>query len=101
MPDEALGNGKVFVMGSGFVDYTLEATESAFKHGGSDKISLKMELQKALNIKDSEKEDQGDNTYKVRINSGKGYLVYKLDGTKATLFHYHWNYNLDGPLKNL
>jgi hypothetical protein len=62
---------------------------------------LKTELIKALNAAPNKKEDQGGGVFRMKINDGHGYVVYKVgvDGpNSAAIFHYHWNYNLDLPL---
>lgn len=82
--------------------YTIYKTGSAEKHSSSDDETLRSSLQRALNAKDSAKENQGGGVYRFKINDGKGYLVYKINlngvPNTAAIFHYHWNYNLDLPL---
>ena len=79
--------------GGGYEDVPLYALGSAAKHAGADDEELRKTLQMALYAK--AKIVQADGGIKVKINGGKGYLVYKQEGDKVTIFHYHWNYNLD------
>jgi hypothetical protein len=93
-----LGTGQIYVNDLR-VEFTLYKTGSAENHKASDDTTLKTELIRALNS--SKKESQGGGVYRVKINDGKGYVVYKtpLDvPNSAAIFHYHWNYNLDLPL---
>ena len=78
--------------------YQLYKSGSAENHAASDDVTLRTELIRALNMDESKKQDQGGGVWRVRINDGHGYLVYKVVGVDATIFHYHWNYNLDLPL---
>jgi len=71
---------------------------TAQNHGGSDDTTLRTELIKALNLDPSKKTDQGGGAWRVTLNGGKGYLVYRVNGTDATIVHYHWNHNMDGAL---
>ncbi len=91
-------SAKVFVDGS-FKTFKLYKAGSAEKHATSDDVTLKTELIKALNA--TVKENQGGGVFRVKINGGKGYVVYKtgVDGpNSAAIFHYHFNYHLDLPL---
>lgn len=84
--------------------FKLYKTGSAENHATSDDVTLRTELIKALNAPDTLKESQGNGVYRVKINGGKGYLVYKLNvqgPDTAAIFHYHWNYRLDLPLSAL
>jgi putative component of toxin-antitoxin plasmid stabilization module len=96
-----LGTGFVYVNGKR-EQFTLYKADSAGKHATSDEITLKQEFIKALNLPESSKEPQGDGVYRVRINGGKGYLVYRTPlndvPNSAVMFHFHWNYHLDLPL---
>jgi hypothetical protein len=96
-----IGTGKVYE-NKVFVTYQLFKTGSAQKHATSDDTTLRTELIKALNLDEAKKEKQGGGVYRVKINDGKGYMVYKAplgDVPKtAAIFHYHWNYHLDLPL---
>ncbi|MBE8232841.1 MAG: hypothetical protein HAW67_03840 [Endozoicomonadaceae bacterium] len=86
--------------GSNRETYTLYKSGSAENHRSSDDQTLKQALIQALSSPLENKEDQDNGVYRVRINDGHGYLVYKVipKDKKATIFHYHWNYNLDLPL---
>lgn len=93
-------SAKVFVGGQ-FTTFKLYKTGSAEKHSVSDDVTLTTELIKALNAPDMRKESQGNGVFRMKINDGKGYLVYKLNvqgPNTAAIFHYHWNYHLDLPL---
>jgi hypothetical protein len=96
-----IGTGQVYV-NDVRQTFTLYKAGSAEKHAASDDITLKAELIKALNLPAAKKEDQGGGVYRVRINQGKGYLVFltPVGGVpnSASIFHYHWNYHLDLPL---
>ena len=96
-----IGNGQVYV-NNVRATFTLYKAGSAEKHATSDDTTLKTELIKALNLPDGQKEAQGNGEYRVRINGGKGYLVYRTPvggiPNSAVIFHYHWNYHLDLPL---
>jgi hypothetical protein len=81
--------------------FKLYKAGSAENHRLSDDQALKTELIKALNAKPNMQEDQGGGVFRVKINDGHGYIVYKVgvDGPDtAAIFHYHWNYTLDLPL---
>jgi hypothetical protein len=82
--------------------FKLYKAGSAENHAASDDATLRQALIQALNAPTgSGKIDQGGGVFRVKINDGIGYLVYKLgvDGAdSAAIFHYHWNYNLDLPL---
>lgn len=81
--------------------WTLYKTGSASKHASADDQTLKQELIKALSLPPEKKEHQGQGVCRVRINGGKGYIVYRtgVSGPNtAAIFHYHWNYHLDLPL---
>ncbi|HWQ56160.1 MAG TPA: hypothetical protein VN442_20910 [Bryobacteraceae bacterium] len=98
-----LGTGKVYVNGK-FETFQLFKTASAEKHASSDDVTLKTELIKGLNLDASKKQAQGGGVYRVKINDGYGYMVYKspLEAPNtAAIFHYHWNYSLDLPLDAL
>lgn len=96
-----IGTGKAYVNGK-YETFTLYKTASAEKHRSSDDESLRFALIRAINAPDQNKEDQGGGVYRMRINEGNGYIVYKvnLNGVPntAAIFHYHWHYNLDMPL---
>jgi hypothetical protein len=96
-----LSDGCKVWVGNGFQDFTVYATESAQKHFGADMETLRSNIQKALNVPDNQKTAEPGNCFKVRINNNLGYVVYKLNsqGPKtATIFHYHWNYQLEVKL---
>jgi hypothetical protein len=96
-----LTNSAQVYLGNVRKTYKLYKDGSAENHKISDDESLKLALIQALNGKDDTKQAQPGNVFRVKINNGKGYLVYKLgvDGpNSASIFHYHWNYNLDLPL---
>jgi hypothetical protein len=81
--------------------FTLYKAGSAEKHSGSDDETLRKALQSAMNQPDNKKQYQGNNVYRVKINNGNGYVVYKtgvIGVNSAAIFHYHWHYNLDLPL---
>jgi len=84
------------------VTFTLYKAGSAENHATSDDTTLKRALIKALNLPGAQQQHQGDGVYRVRINDGNGYLVYRtpIDAVPntAVIFHYHWNYQLDLPL---
>lgn len=84
----------------------LYISDSAQKHKTSDEITLQQAFKQALGaaVDGVKKKEQESNVYRFKINEGKGYLVYKLkspDDDSACLFHYHWNYTLDLPLRVL
>jgi hypothetical protein len=88
-------------VGKGFQKFVVYGTESAKKHSGSDPETLRKELQKALNAPPNKQIAQGDGVFKVYINEGNGYVVFKLNDPGplcAKIFHYHWHYELDNPL---
>lgn len=92
-----IGTGNVWTNGQTIV-WTLYKTGSAENHRTSDDTTLRTELIKALNAPASRKEAQGNGVYRLKINDGKGYIVYKepVNGpNSAAIFHYHWNYHLD------
>jgi len=83
--------------------FKLYKAGSAEKHPASDDETLKKAFIRALNLPASDHAvtDEGNNVFRVKINNGKGKLVYKLgvDGAdSAAIFHYHWNYSFDLPL---
>jgi putative component of toxin-antitoxin plasmid stabilization module len=86
--------------------YSLYKTSSAENHKSADDVTLKSALISALTAAvGGGKSDQGGGVFRVRINEGKGYVVYRTPagpgagaGLTAAIFHYHWNYNLDLPL---
>ena len=81
--------------------FKLYKAGSAENHRLSDDQTLTTELIKALNARSNMQEAQGNGVFRVKINNGKGYVVYKVgvDGPdSAAIFHYHWNYNLELPL---
>jgi len=93
-------NAPVFINGVRKT-FKLYKAGSAENHRLSDDEELRSQLQRALNLPPEKKENQGNGVFRVRINEGEGYLVYKLgvDGPdSAAIFHYHWNYKLDLPL---
>lgn len=96
-----IGTGQVYV-NNVRATFTFYKAGSAEKHATSDDTTLRTELIKALNLPAAKKEDQGGGVYRVRINEGKGYLVYRTPvggvPNSASIFHYHWNYHLDLPL---
>jgi putative component of toxin-antitoxin plasmid stabilization module len=98
-----LGTGPVYVNNKRET-FTLYADESATKHSGADNERLRLELQKALNAPDSAKVEQEKGVFRVKINQGKGYLVYKTNlndvPNTAMIFHYHENYFLDGSTRS-
>lgn len=101
---DPLGTGKVYVEGEegkgSFADVRLYKAGSAQKHAASDDITLKQALIRALNAPANKKESQGSGVFRVRINEGHGYLVYRMNPREleAVIFHYHWNYRMDDPL---
>ncbi len=81
--------------------YKLYKTGSAENHRTSDDQTLKTALIQALNASAAQKQFQVDGSVRFKINSNKGYVVYKtgVSGVdSAAIFHYHWNYTLDLPL---
>jgi hypothetical protein len=86
--------------------YALYKTSSAENHATADDQTLKTALISAMCAAvGGNKTDQGGGVFRVRINGGLGYLVYRTPanpgagaGLTAAIFHYHWNYNLDLPL---
>lgn len=81
----------------------LYITSSAQKHAASDTITLAQAFKKALSapVDGFNKKEQEPGVFRVKINNGNGYIVYKLkspDDDSACLFHYHWNYKMDLPL---
>jgi putative component of toxin-antitoxin plasmid stabilization module len=81
--------------------YTLYKSSSAQNHATADDQTLKTALIRALSqVISADKVEQDPGVFRVKINSGNGYLVYRVDATacEAVIFHYHWNYNLDLPL---
>lgn len=81
----------------------LYITPSAKKHAASDTTTLAQAFKRALSAKVDgiNKKEQEAGVFRVKINSGNGYIVYKLktpDDNSACLFHYHWNYKMDLPL---
>ena len=95
-----IGTGNVWNNGATEV-WSLYKTGSAENHKTSDDTTLRTELIKALNAPAAKKQAQGGGVYRMKINDGLGYIVYKegVAGMKtAAIFHYHWNYNLDLPL---
>ena len=84
----------------------LYISDSAQKHGASDEITLKVAFKQALGaaVDGIKKKEQEAGVFRVKINDGKGYIVYKMkspDDNSACLFHYHWNCNFDLPLRVL
>lgn len=84
--------------------YSLYKDGSAQRHASADDTTLRTALISALSAPlSANKTAQGNGVYRVRINSGNGYLVYKTPCVpnvprSASIFHYHWNYHLDLPL---
>lgn len=82
--------------------FKLYKTSSAQNHKTADDTTLKQALMAALSKPiGPDKTQQEPNVFRVKINSGIGYLVYKLGVAgpdSAAIFHYHWNYTLDLPL---
>jgi hypothetical protein len=84
--------------------FRLYKTGSAENHATSDDVTLKQALMQAMSAPvGPNKNEQERGVFRVKINSGLGYLVYKLGvdtnvTDSAAIFHYHWNYNLDLPL---
>jgi hypothetical protein len=84
--------------------FSLYKTSSAEKHGIATDPILKSALISAPTAPvSSTKVQQEPGVYRVKINDGLGYLVYKLgvepgNPNSAAIFHYHWNYHLDLPL---
>lgn len=84
--------------------YDLYKASSAEKHAVSDQQTLTFEFKKALTAPVSAtKVHQGNGVYRVKVNNGNGYVVYKTPAQpnlpkSACIFHFHWHYNLDLPL---
>ena len=93
-----IGTGQVYVNNVRQTFTLYKDEKSVDKHAGSELLTLKPEFIKALNLPDAKKEAQGGGVFKVRINDGKGYIVYRtpVDGVpnSAMVFHFHWNYHL-------
>jgi hypothetical protein len=101
---EEIGTATVWSGGKNV--WTLYKEGSAERHSGADNEELRSQLQKALNMSDTNpnKIFQGKDVYKVKINEGIGYLVYKVKvrgDYSACIFHYHWNYYLDIPITDI
>ena len=96
-----LTDGATIYVGGVKKTFKLYKTGSAENHATSDDQSLKTALIQALNASAALKQVQPDGAVRFKINSGKGYVVYKtgVSGVdSAAIFHYHWNYTLDLPL---
>ena len=86
--------------------YSLYKTATAENHSSADDATLKAALISGLTAAvGGNKTAQGGGVFRVRINGGQGYIVYRTPagpgagaGLTAAIFHYHWNYNLDLPL---
>jgi hypothetical protein len=96
-----LTDSATIFVGSARKTYKLYKTGSAENHRTSDDQTLKTALIQALNAPDAQKQFQADGSVRFKINTGKGYVVYKTGVSgpdSAAIFHYHWNYTLDLPL---
>lgn len=102
--EELTNNAQIFLDGDNSrTTFTLYKNFSAQNHAISSDEDLRLHFTQALSrpVGDGKVYQENDDSYRVSINNGKGYLVYKIPAVSdnpnsAVIFHYHWNYNLDG-----